>query len=340
MPERSVGIAIKKAPAISLTIATADYDHVRDFASGEVRAAGISPTWLTLPLEEIFFRFIRYREWDVSEISLAKYVSMRSDGQTDLVGIPVFPSRVFRVSSIYVRSDSKLRTVSDLRGRKLGVPEWAQTAAVYSRAWLMDEAGISLKDIDWFQAGVNDPGRAEKVKLFLPEGVRYNVVPHRSLTDMLLSGDLDAVLSAHPPRPFEDGNPEIIQLFPDYRSREEDYFRRTGIFPIMHTIVIQKRMFDRYPWIAKNLYVAFEHAKINSVRRALDFTASRFPLPWAPAYAREMQSIFGELFPYGIEKNITTLTSFLRFAFEQGICGRLVSIGELFPESVGASYRI
>ncbi len=327
-------------PNVPLTIATTDYDHVHDFACGKVRATGITPTWLTLPIEEIFFRFIRHREWDVSEMSLAKYVSLIASGKSDLVAIPVFPSRMFRLSSIYVRSDSNLRTVSDLRGRKIGVPEWAQTAAVYSRGWLTDDAGISLKDIDWFQAGVNEAGRTEKVELSLPKGVRYTQVPNRSLTEMLLTGDLDAVFSAHPPGPFEEEKSEIVQLVQDYRKQEEAYFRRTGIFPIMHTIAIQKRVFDRHPWIAKNLYKAFERAKDNSVRRAMDFTASRFPLPWSSSYAREMQDLFGELFPYGIEKNVTTLKSFLRFAFEQGVSTRLVSIEELFPESVGSSYRI
>jgi 4,5-dihydroxyphthalate decarboxylase len=325
---------------IRLTIATGDYDHVRDFACGDVQAAGISPTWLTLPIEEIFFRFIHYREWEVSEISLAKYVSLISNGQTDLVAIPVFPSRVFRLSSIYVRADSPLRKASDLRGKKIGVPEWAQTAAVYSRGWLSEDAGIPLRDIDWYQAGVNDAGRTEKVKLSLPEGVRCTAVPDRNLTDMLLKGELDAVFSAHPPKPFEEGTSEIIQMVGDYRNQEEAYFRRTSIFPIMHTIVIQKRVLDLAPWIAKNLYNAFEQAKDQSVRRAMDFTASRFPLPWCAAYAREMQGIFGELFPYGIEKNVTTLQNFLRFAYEQGVCSRLVSIEELFPESILSSHRI
>jgi 4,5-dihydroxyphthalate decarboxylase len=325
---------------VPLTIATTDYDHVHDFACGKVQAAGISPTWLTLPIEEIFFRFIHYREWDVSEMSLAKYVSLVATGENDLVAIPVFPSRMFRFSSIYVRSDSTLRTISDLRGKKIGLPEWAQTAAVYTRGLLTDDAGLSLKEIEWFQAGVNDAGRTEKVELFLPEGLQYTQVPNRSLTDMLLTGDLDAVFSAHPPRPFEEGKPEIIQMVRDYQNQEEAYFRRTGIFPIMHTMAIQKKVFDRHPWIAKNLYKAFEQAKDNSVRRAMDFTASRFPLPWVPSYAREMQSIFGELFPYGIEKNISTLKNFLRFSFEQGVTSRLVSIEELFPGSVGASYRI
>src|SRR5580700_1406375 len=139
---------------VPLTIATTDYDHVHDFACGKVRATGINPTWLTLPIEEIFFRFIHHREWDVSEMSLAKYVSLVASGKSDLVAIPVFPSRMFRFSSIYVRSDSTLQAISDLRGKKIGVPEWAQTAAVYTRGLLTDDAGLSLKEIEWFQAGV------------------------------------------------------------------------------------------------------------------------------------------------------------------------------------------
>jgi 4,5-dihydroxyphthalate decarboxylase len=339
-PKNPGRAASKTTHDVSITIATTEYDHVHDFSSGAVRAVGLSPTWLTLPIEEIFFRFVRYREWDVSEISMAKYVSIIANGESDLIAIPVFPSRVFRLSSIYVRSDSALREVSDLRGKKVGVPEWAQTAGVYSRGWLTDEARIPLRDIDWYQAGVNQAGRIEKVKLFLPEGVRHTSVPERTLTEMLLNGDLDAVFTAHPPTPFEEGKPGIVQMVADYRTQEEAYFRRTGIFPIMHTIAIKKEVFKRHPWVAKNLYNAFEQAKDNSVRRAMDFNASRFPLPWAPAYAREMQGIFGELFPYGIEKNLTTLKSFLRFAFEQGVCSRLVSVEELFPESVGLSYRI
>jgi 4,5-dihydroxyphthalate decarboxylase len=326
---------------LKITIALSDYDHVRDFASGRVRAEGLDVLWLTLPVEEIFFRFLKYREWDVSEISMAKYCSLVAQGFEDMVAIPVFPSRVVRLSSIYLRQGSGIRSPEDLRGKRVGVPEWAQTAAVYTRGWLMHEVGIPLQEIDWYQAGVNQPGRREKVELSLPPGVRYTPVPDRSLTDLLLSGDVDAVFSAHPPEPFEQGRPGIMQLFPDYREPEQRYFQKTGILPIMHTVVIRRELLDRHPWVAMNLFKAFEQAKENSVRRALDMTATRFPIPWCYAFAREMQAMTGqELFPYGVEPNRTTLSAFLSYAYEQGVCPRLLEPEELFYENVLSSVRV
>ncbi|MFQ5841314.1 MAG: 4,5-dihydroxyphthalate decarboxylase, partial [Thermodesulfobacteriota bacterium] len=257
---------------IHLTLAIGDYDHVRDFAQGDIRAEGIEITYLKLQHEEIFYRFIYFREWDVSEISMAKYVSLISQNDESLTAIPVFPSRIFRLSSIYVHRDGDIHKPEDLAGKKVGVPEWAQTASVYTRGYLVHQVDIPLQDIDWYQAGVNQAGRTEKVDLKIPKGVRYTPVPDRSLTELLLSGDLDAVLSARPPRYFLDGKPEIVRLFPDYRTVEEAYWRETGIFPIMHTIAIRADVLKRYPWVAMNLFKAFEGAKRRSIERALDMS--------------------------------------------------------------------
>jgi 4,5-dihydroxyphthalate decarboxylase len=326
---------------LRITIAMSEYDHVHDFASGEVRAGGLDVTWLTLPIEEIFYRFLKNREWDVSEISFAKCASLIAQGNCDFIAIPVFPSRVFRMSSIYLKRGSSIRTAEDLKGKRIGIPEWAQTAAVYTRGWLTHQVGIPLADVDWYQAGVNQPGRSEKVRLTLPAGVRYTPVPDRSLTEMLLAGDLDAVFSAHPPQPFEEGRPEIVQLFPQYREMEEQYFKDTGIFPIMHTVVIRREIVDANPWVAMNVLKAFETAKQNSVRRALEMTATRFPLPWCYTYAEEMKHLFGgELFPYGLEANRATLEAFLCFAYEQGVCPRLLKPEELFAKTVLTSFRV
>ena len=321
-----------------LTVAISDYDHVRDFASGAVAADGIAANFLTLTIEEIFFRFTRFREWDVSEMSMGKYVSLRSQGDTSLSAIPVFPSRVFRHSSIYVRRDGPVRVPADLKGRRVGVPEWAQTAAVYSRGALMHQYGLKLQDIDWYQAGVNQPGRAEKVKLALPPGTRLTPRADASLDDMLLAGELDAVLSAHPPASVERGDPRIVRLFEDYRAVEEAYWRDTGIFPIMHVVAIRSALLARHPWIAGNLLKAFEEAKRRSVARALEITATRFPVPWIYDTAAKAQAQFGELFPYGVEPNRVTLEAFLAYAHEQGVCHRLVAVDELFPETVRAQF--
>ncbi len=328
------------ATELALTIAISDYDHVRDFATGLVRARGIEANFLTLPVEEIFFRFTKFREWHVSEMSFAKYAALRAQDDTSLSALPVFPSRLFRHSSIYVRRDGPVHAPADLRGRKVGLPEWAQTAAVWSRAALMHQYGVALADIDWYQAGVNEPGRAEKVALALPAGVRLTPVPETSLDQMLLAGELDAVLSAHPPLSFENGDPRVARLFEDYRGVEEAYFRDTGIFPIMHVVAIKSELLTRHPWVAMNLFQAFDEAKRRSVARALEVTATRFPVPWIYDVAAKAQAQFGELFPYGIEGNRKTLEAFLDYAAEQGVCRRRLAVDELFPASVAARFKI
>ena len=326
---------------VSLTIAMTDYDHVRDFATGRVRAEGIDASFLTLSIEEIFFRFSKFREWDVSEFSMGKYVSLKSQDDPSLVAIPVFPSRVFRLQSLYVRADGPVKTPADLKGKRIGIPEWAQTASVYTRGYLMHECGLKLQDIEWHQAGVNQPGRREKVELKLPDGVRYRPRPDKSLNGMLLSGEIDCAMSAHPPEAFEHGDPRIIRLIPDFRAAEQAYFKKTGIFPIMHVVAIKRDVFDRAPWIAANLFNAFDEAKTRSVARVLDSTAARVPIPWGFSYAEDARALFGEdFYPYGLEPNRTTLEAFLRFAHEQGVCHRLVKPEELFPPQVHATFKV
>ena len=325
--------------AIRLTLALGDYDHTRDVAQGVVRPEGIELTWLNLPVEEIFFRFVKFAEWDVSELSFGKYVSFLSQDDRRFVALPVFLSRVFRHSSIYVRRDGPVRAPADLAGKRVGVPEWAQTASIYTRGFINHELGIALGDIEWIQAGVNEPGRVEKVALKLPAGVRYRPEPEKTLNGMLLAGELDAVLSARPPRGFPDDG--IARLYPDYRSAEEAYFRKTGIFPIMHVLALRREVLDRDPWVAMNLFKAFDEAKRRSVARLTDITASHAPLPWLGEYAAGMQALLGgELWPYGVEPNRPTLEAFVRFAHEQGVCHRRLDVEELFPEQVRTRFKV
>ena len=325
---------------LTLSLAISDYDHVRDLIDGRIQPDGIELVPNVLPVEEIFYRFIAHREWDISEMSFAKYVAMTASGTADFTAIPVFPSRMFRQSSVYVRSDSALRDPAALRGLKVGLPEWAQTAAVYSRGWISETVGVPLHAIEWYQAGVNQPGRSEKVALKLPDGVRCTPVPDRSLTAMLLDGTLDAIFSAHPPEPFEHGTGEMRHLIEDYRSREEDYYRITGIFPIMHVIAIRNELLERHPWIAQSLFKAFLAARRNGIARLEELTASRIPLPWAATLAAEARTLFGELFPYGVDANRTTLNAFLRFAYDQGVTARKLEANELFAETTASSFKI
>jgi len=262
---------------VPLTIATSDYDHFRDFRLGTVQAEGIDPTWLCMDIHEVFARFTANREWEVSEISLAKYVALTAQGDESYWALPVFPSRMFRHSSIYVRSDGPISSIGDLVGRRVGLPEWAQTAAVYSRGFLQHQYSIDLASIEWVQAGVNQPGRIEKVEIELPKGVKLTRRPDTSLNEMLLSGEIDAALAARPPDAFVNGDSRVRRLFQNYREVEEQYYRSTGIFPIMHTVAVRRDVLQNHPWVPRNLFKAFEEAKRRSVARAL---ASRCRHAW------------------------------------------------------------
>lgn len=221
------------------------------------------------------------------------------------------------------------------------MPEWAQTAAVYSRGFMVHEYGIDLRGIDWVQAGVNEPGRAEKVPLNLPPGIRLRPAPTKSLSQMLAGGEVDAVLSAHPPACFEEGHPNVTRLFEHHMAVEAEYYRKTGIFPIMHVVAMKRALLNTHPWIAMSLFKAFEEAKRRSIARALEFTASRFPIPWCNEFAGQAQEVFGsDYWPYGIERNRTTLEAFLRYSHEQGVCHRRLAPEELFPEQVMSMVRI
>src|ERR1041385_430555 len=289
---------------VKLTIATTDYDHFRDFRTGVVQAEGIEHTWLTLGHHEVFSRFTFNREWDVSELSFAKFTAQVTRDDPDIIGIPVVCSRLFRFSSFYVNKKSKIKTPKDLKGKKIGSPEWAHTAAVYMRGWLNDEHGVGLKDIHWYQAGANEPGRIEKVELPLPKGMKLTRVADKSLSEMVASGEIDCALIARPPNSFLQGHPDVVRLYPDFMDMEEEYYKRTKVWPIMHIIAIQKKVLDANPWVARNLYNAFLESKRRSVERLMDPAVSRYPVAWLQTSMRKMSDLFGgDTYPYGIEEN-------------------------------------
>ena len=325
-----------------LTIATTDYDHFRDFRLGLVRAEGIEANWLTLGHHEIFSRFTFNREWDVSELSFAKFAAQVTRENSDIIGLPVYASRLFRFSSFYVnQKQGHQNAPRTCKGKRIGVPEWAHTAAVYMRGWLMHEGGVPLADIDWVQAGTNEAGRIEKVELTLPKGVRLTAMPDKTLSGMIASGELDCVIIARPPNSFREKHPDVVRLFPDYEAMEQHYYEDTRVYPIMHVIALRKAILDGKPWIARNLYNAFEESKRRSLERILDPAVSRYPVPWLTNYATRMRQMFGgELFPYGIEANRPTLELFLRYCHEQGIAHRLAKPEEIFPAGIMASVKI
>ncbi len=221
-------------------------------------------TGFVLPVEEIFFRFIKNQEWDVSEMSFGKFIGFAAQGNSPFIGIPVFPSRVFRHSAFYVRADRDIHSPKDLEGKTVGIPEWAQTAGIYARGFLSETAGVDLSKIKWVQAGMNEAGREEKVEFKLPPGMQYSQRRDTSISAMLLSGEIDAAISARVPDAFAKGGGKIVRLYPEFRGEEMRYYEATGIFPIMHVIAMRRAVFERYPWVAMNLLKAFEQA--NSAR--------------------------------------------------------------------------
>lgn len=321
---------------IQLTLASKDYDHFQDLKTGAVKPQGIDLTCLALYPTDIFHRQIEFGEFDVSELSLCKHAAMIAEGDDSFVGLPVFPLRMFRQSAFYVRADSALRHPRELIGKRVGVPEWAQTATVYVRGWLQHHAGVPLESVEWVQAGANDAGREEKVALTLPKGVRCRAVADRSLNDLLLAGEIDCAISATPPTASSGPDARVVRLFADVQAAEEQYFRDTGIFPIMHLVALRKDVHRRYPWAAMNLLIAFEEAKNRSIARLTD-RSPLFPLVWAPSYIESTGRLLfgeGEYWPYGLGPNRKTLDAFLTYCHEQGICSRKVAPEELFAPQV------
>ena len=320
---------------LKLSIATTDYDHFRDFRFGLVQAEGIDHVWCTHGHHEIFARQTFNREWDVSEMSFAKFSAQITRDNPDLVGLPIVCSRLFRFSSFYVNKNSGIKTVQDLKGKRIGSPEWAHSAAVYMRGWMHNEQGVKLQDVHWYQAGANDAGRIEKVELNLPEGVKLTRVSDKSLSEMLASGEIDCAIIARPPTCFLKGDPNIVRLYPDYVGMEEEYYARTKVWPVMHIIAMKRAILDDNPWVARSLVNAFQESKRRSLERLLDPAVSRYPLAWLPTYARKMRDMFdGDPFPYGIEENRPTWEQMLLYTHQQGIAHRHATPDEIFPKGV------
>jgi 4,5-dihydroxyphthalate decarboxylase len=315
---------------LPLTMAVGPYEHVRDLATGQVSVEGVDLNFLQLPTLEIFHRMTERQEFDVGEMSFGRYIGMRGQGNDSLVALPVFVSRVFRHAAMFIRSNGPVQKPEDLIGKRIGVPEWAQTAGIYMRGWLQHEVGAKLADVEWVLGGLNHPN-PHREALELPPDFRAVHVDDRSLNDLLIAGDIEALFSASAPRGFGGQGAPIARLFPDFMAAEEAYYHKTGIFPIMHIVCLRSALVQQHPWLALNLLKAFEQAKNNSLDRLKFPSMSRYALPWSNAYVGRTRTIFGEDFwPYGVAANRRTLQAFVRYAHEQGVSRRLLSVEELF----------
>ncbi|MCW5770462.1 MAG: ABC transporter substrate-binding protein [Rhodospirillaceae bacterium] len=327
---------------LDISIATGDYDRVRAIKEGRVRIEGCTARYLTPPLEELFIRALVAAEFDACEVSLSSYLIARSRGKTAYRALPIFLSRVFRHSAFYIRTDRGIRTPEDLKGKTVGVPEYQMTAALWARGLLEDEYGVPPSAIDWRNGGLEQTGRVEKLKLDLPESIRLTPIgPEDTLSAMLADGRLDALVTPRAPSCFARGAANVARLFPDYRSAERDYFRKTGLFPIMHVLAVREALLEAHPWLASSLFFAFKEAKNMAVHALEEMGVSMVTVPWLASELADLRALMGEDFwPYGIEKNRKALDAALRYSWSQGLSARKLPIEEAFVPDLDWAVRV
>jgi 4,5-dihydroxyphthalate decarboxylase len=327
---------------LPITIATWDYDRVRALVDGRVAVEGCDVNYITMPVEECLERAYFHGEFEVAEIGFSPYLITLSRGSAPYVAVPAFLSRMFRHSAIYVRSDRSIDGPADLRGRRVGVPEYQMSAAMWVRGFLQDEFGIAAGDIDWVQGGLENPGRRDKFPLNLPDGFPLTSLDGgETLSRMLADGGIDAVISARRPSCFIAGHPRVRRLFADSRAVERDYFARTGLFPIMHAVGIRRDVLDRHPWLAASVYKAFLQAKRLADADLAETTALKIGLPWVNAeFEATTQAMGADFWPYGVEANRRTLAAMARYSHEQGLAVRLLTVEEMFAPGTSSETRV
>lgn len=324
-------------PRLRLTLACGDYDRTRALEEGTIRPDGIELTYLRLPVEETFFRMLRHREFEVAELSLASYVVSLREQPSPFVALPVFPSRMLRHSSIYVNADAGIERPEDLRGKVVGTPEFQLTACVWVRGILAEHHGVPVDSVRYRTGGQETPGRIEKAKLDLPPSIDIEAIgPNETLAEMLADGRIDALHTPRVPSPFAKGDPRVRRLFPDVISAERDYHAKTGIFPIMHVVVVRRDVYEAAPWVAQSLTKAFELARRRAMAELYDSSALRVMLPWLITHVEDSAAQLGpDVWSYGLDGNRDGLATFLGYHHEQGLSPRRYEPEELFaPESL------
>jgi len=321
---------------VPITIACGNYDRTQAIRDGRVKVEGCDVNYLPLYPEEIFHRLFKFAEFDVSEMSFSSYIRTVAAGTSAYIGIPAFVSRIFRHSGIYIRKGAGIDKPEDLRGKRVGLPEYQITAVVWMRGMMQHEYGVKPSDIAWRSGGQEEAGREERTPLKPIPGLDLKAIPHdKTLVGMLRDGELDALFTARAPSSFANGEPHIGLLFPNTRAAEQAYYKKTGLFPIMHLIGIRKSLCEKYPWLATSVYKAFCEAKAIAMTNLRDVNALMVTLPWLVAETNETASIMGQDFwKYGIAENMKEIEALTGYIHEQGLADRKVKVEELFHPSV------
>jgi 4,5-dihydroxyphthalate decarboxylase len=314
---------------LRLTLACGPYDRTQALRDGTIRPEGMELNYLALQPAEIFWRMLQFKEFDAAELSLSNYTTLVSGGHSPFIAIPVFPSRVFRHGYFFINTKKGIEKPADLAGKRGGVPEYSMTAAVYMRGLLQHEYGVKPNQVRWLQ------GRANRLEHGLPPDVTVEQAPPGTeLGDLLERGEIDFLMTANNPLSFRRGSPNVRRLFPNYSALEKDYYRRTKIYPIMHTVVIRRDIYDRDPWVALSLYKAFLRAKEYAFSLLAETGSPKASFAWLQPMIEEEQEIIGrDWYPYGIGPNRPTIEALLQFTHEQGLSERKLTVEELFAPS-------
>lgn len=330
-------------PKLSLSIAFGDYDRTRPLVDGSVAIDGVEPMFLLLSPEEMFFRAFRHADFDVCELSLSSFAVRTARGDNPYVGIPVFPSRAFRHTAIVVRRDRGIDSPQDLKGRRIGTPEYQLSAGVWARGILQDDYGVRPEDITWVRGGMEDPGRIEKISLKLPPAVRLeSAAPDRTLSDLLAAGELDGIIGPRLPSCFDDREANVGWLFKDTVRAASEYFQRTSIFPIMHVIGLRRTLAEQHPWLPATLLKAFSTAKLQALEHLADASATKVSLPFVEEQIVAARRLLGpDFWSYGFTAaNRKVLDTFLGYHHAQGLSARRVTPEELFHPAALELYKI
>jgi 4,5-dihydroxyphthalate decarboxylase len=325
---------------VDLAIAVGNYDRMRPLVDREVGIDGVDPNFMLLEPEEIFFRAFRHGDFDVCELSLSSFTVRTARGDCPYVGLPVFPSRAFRHTAIYVRRD-RITRPEDLRGKRVGVPEYQLTANVWARGLLEDDHGVRSEEITWVRGGLEQAGRVEKIAFTPPPGLRLETAPEdTTLAAMLARGEIDGIIAPRAPSCF-GRDPNVGWLYPDPTAAASAYFRRTGVFPVMHLLGLRRDLAERHPWLPMALVKAFTASKDLAMARLLDPSACKVSLPFVEERLHEARTLMGQdYWSYGLAANRTTLAAFLRRHHREGLSPRELAPEELFHSATHEGFRI
>ncbi len=327
---------------LKLSVAVGNYDRMRPLVDGNVQIDGVDPVYMLHEPEEIFFRAFRHADFDITELSMSSFTVKTANNDCPYIGIPVFPSRAFRHSSIYVRTDRGIREPADLKGKRVGVPEYQLTANVWVRLFLEEDYGLKPRDVTWYRGGYEEVGRVEKINLNLTDGVQvHNIPADETLSNMLANGDLDAVIGPRAPSCYTRGHPKVDYLFSDPMAEAKAWYERTKLFPIMHLLGIRKTLAEEHPWLPFSVFKAFEKSKQVALERLTDTSATKVTLPFVEDQLRAARRLMGDDFwPYGFEDNRHALERFLKQHHAEGLSSRLVSPEEMFHPASMESFKI